>query len=348
MDFEDDLEIYVDGRRELSVRQSDRLSVARLTTILATDGRVMLEARAGEWTRFLALVRDSAPPRAEIELLDEQSGDHAHRYTVRVSFSERVVWESQPLDCPVVSRITQRRHDIRSLTRPSEECFANLLAKGIEGGIRIRGGRSRVIGRGGHRTVYFAIETESSNRTADIEITVDRGFEDFAGNAMLKAERRVIYYRPFPPPKARQDRLLKRAIALTKGKSSSGETVGRVTTVVVAGVGTASLATSSGKRSFPPLLGIALLCSGWRLWRRIRDQNDPSRAEAPHDRSRQPASVPSGWHARSSGMLAVTRMPVNYQNFASELKWTVLDVKTPWEDSRSTERVRILSTPCDQ
>ena len=282
----------------MTARRSDRVSAARFTTILETDGRVMLEARTGEWIRYLALERDSVPPRVEIKLLSEPSGDNGYRYTVRVSFSERVVWESERRGCPLMSDVARRGHNVRSLTRPSEECFANLLEKRMEEGIRIRGGRFQVTARVGYRSVYFAIEPESSNRTADIEITVDRGYMDFAGNAIRKAERRVIYHRPFPPPKTRQDRLLKRAIAVP-AKSFTGETVGKVTTAVVAGAGTASLATSSGKTPSLRLHEIAILCSGWRLGKRICGQNAQSRAEASHDWSLKPSSIPFGRHGCS-------------------------------------------------
>ena len=271
--FEDDLEIYVDGLLRTSGRPSRRLSAARVTVFFQTDGRAMLEARTGEWTRYLALIRDTTPPRVEIELLDERNTNHSHDYTVRVSFSERVVWESAPRDCPTMSRITRRRNNVSTLTQQSEECFTNLLEKGITEGIRIRGGEFQVVGRMDYSSVYYHIRTESTNRTADIEITIDEGFTDFAGNAMQSAEHRIIYYRPFPPPKRRQDRLLGREIVFPEKEYFSGKTVGRVASVAVAGASAATFATSSGAQVDSFLHETALLYSVWRLGRWI-DHND--------------------------------------------------------------------------
>ena len=275
VDFEDDLEIYVDGLLRMSGRPSRRLSAARVTIFFQTDGRALLEARTGEWRRYLTLIRDSAPPRVDIELLDERIGNHSQEYTVRVSFSERVVWDSKPRDCPSISRITRRRDNVSTLAQQSDSCFRNLLEKGITEGIRIRGGEFQVVGRMDFSSVYYVVRTESRNRTADIEITVDEGFTDFAGNALRRGQRRIIYYRPFPPPRARQDRLLGREIIFPEKGYFSGKAVGRAASVAVAGASAASFATSSGQRPYPCCLHeAALLSSEWRFGRWVVNHND--------------------------------------------------------------------------
>lgn len=243
--FREDVQIRVVGTNRQFLNTTSTSTTIVTINLFARRTVTELIVSSPEWVRSVRFVKDAIAPRVQIELLAEIDGIDYHEYIILISFTEAVVWDPQPSECPEMQRIDRRGFNSTDLAALSERCSTNLLEKGVENGVTVRGGAAEIVVINDYAQMYVVVQTESLNRSADVEIIVNEGYTDFAGNALAERARKILYYRPFPRPRARQLRLLQREVNFPQRSYFNGRVAGQVATVAVASASAATFASSA-------------------------------------------------------------------------------------------------------
>lgn len=205
----------------------------------------ILKVVLGDWERDVRITRDLTKPTFRVIWENEQIQDDRVTMGVLVTFSERVLWNPSVPKCPPLQRIERTGYNLSNMLEASKTCSENLLAKDIREGIEAKGGNVHKLILNDYERIYVRFDT-LKNQSADFELTVLKNFTDFSGNPIDQGEWGIYYYRPFPPPRERQARLLGRKIQFPEKTYFSGKAMGTAATVAVAGACTASFVSSAG------------------------------------------------------------------------------------------------------
>ena len=227
------------------------------TTAAAVNFRLDLDVKrrpfvvtvmSGEWELFLRIKKDATKPRVEIVASEAYEAEHFFQYGIYISFNKEVVWDPEFIACPEMARINRRDVNADALLAQSDVCSSNLLEKGLEGGLSVEGAEMVSARASSFDELTMTVHVPHKNLTTDIVITVHQGYFDFTGQPVPN-KTLLIQHRPFPPPKARQRRLIRRDVNFSKRKAEEdavGTVTGTVTTTAVAVTASTAIGASTG------------------------------------------------------------------------------------------------------
>jgi len=236
------------GSRVTASRGTPEITFSLTVPSTADSFRTTISAAIQDSMKSLVLLTDNIPPRVNFESVTTAETADLFAYQLLVSFTEPVVWGAETVKCPEMQMANSENTTSFDLIQLSQECNTNLLDKKLDSGVSIKGGRPRFLSLDS-ASFFISIYVPDKDKNSDIEIEVDKGYSDYAGNGIEEGLDLILYYRPFPPPRQRQDRLIRRDVALPRKKRWSGKAAGQVATVAVAAASSASFASSASTPS---------------------------------------------------------------------------------------------------